>query len=196
MSEGSEAEPKESPSLTCYRCGAALPQGAETCPNCGRKQFRACFCGARIRPDLAHCPYCGADWSHSRRVRRRSKSTRIKPKRLAQSAAIGAIVAFVGAVLMNVAVNVLAERSTPGGHVSPQFSMRLSYAWQTLARGLRHGWEKVQTMGTSIVLVLLVAGLGAGIGALWYLTKVGFVRWCQPSRSGRRTKHRRTRVSD
>jgi len=47
----------------CYRCDAVLdPSKAHTCPKCGRTQTRVCFCGERLRKDVAVCPKCETDW--------------------------------------------------------------------------------------------------------------------------------------
>ncbi len=167
----------------CHRCDAALALEAQVCPECGQKQYRQCFCGQAVPANLTSCPACGTDWAKATRVRRRSRSDKIKTRVLLRNALLGAFIAVLAAGLLNVIVMALAQRATPEGTVPQALGERLYYAWYTLSTAV------VKLIGA------LVGGLGyafliAVAGAL-----VGVLAYVLPSRLARLTRNiRHSRV--
>jgi len=159
----------------CYRCAAPL-QGAARCPQCGRKQYRTCFCGHQIPITTAICPYCGADWSSSRRVRRKSHPRKLNYKEMAQFGAVGVVVTLVAGSLVNMIITGLAHRSVSGQPVPASFVGRVVLALQTVGHSIAYFFGQIVQMSGSIASVLLLVIIGAGAGAVVYLIRGGFIR--------------------
>ncbi len=175
----------------CYACGRLLEPGARVCPSCGRRQLRTCFCGNLIPVTAATCPYCGADWSRAYRVRRRSRSRKLKAKYLAGYSAAGALVAVAVAAATNMIVGALAARSLPPGEGLPgSFLARVSLAWQTVRAGVQSVGARISSLGGGPLAVLAVAVAGAGAGAAAYLWRTGWLklRWLRKRRRVRRKR--------
>lgn len=176
----------------CPRCGEALPDGGGPCAACGWLPERVCFCGTHLPADVTECPNCGAQWAKVIRIRRRSRSTRVRSARVARSALIGAVAAVMGSALANLIVSGLAQRSTPDGEIPQDIGLRLYYAWYTLTTAVRVLLSRV--VGGGLGLVVLTALIGAGAGVVWYLAQVGHLKWNKRSRRGT-ARHRAERRS-
>ncbi|MCD6350968.1 MAG: zinc ribbon domain-containing protein [Armatimonadetes bacterium] len=179
---------------TCYRCGAELPEGAQRCPQCGRRQTRLCYCGHSIPVTAPKCPYCGADWSTALRVRRKSRSSSWNWRLLVAYSAGGALLTIALAAITNSVVGGLALRSLPPGRTGlpASFSARLSLAMTTIGRAAGHLYGKLAYLGGGPWVALTVAGTGALVGAVIYLRRAGALRLRWPF-SKRRVQRRRRR---
>lgn len=79
--------------VRCH-CGERVftaPSLTARCPQCGRKLFRKCQCGALVERTMSQCPYCGADLKRTYEARR--------PLRLRRILGAGLTGAFVFALL-------------------------------------------------------------------------------------------------
>lgn len=191
-----QESPEEVGRDTCYRCGAQLAEGAERCPQCGRRQTRLCYCGHAIPVTASECPHCHADWSAALRVRRKSRGHNWNPRTLAVYAAAGALVTIALAALTNSVVGGLALRSLPHGHTGlpASFVARLSLALTTVGRGISYMVTRVAYLGGGPWVIVGVAGTGALLGALIYLHRNGSLRLRWPLRSKRVARRRRRGV--
>ena len=156
----------------CYRCSAAL-EGATVCPECGRKQYRGCYCGNQIPISAPQCSYCGADWSHSSRVVRKSRrSNTLSYKTLAQSAAWGALAALLAAGLLTVIVTGLARQSPAAAQGVPaSILLRVGLALQTVGTGLVAATQAAARVAAAQWPILVVGLVGAAAGAVRYLLR-------------------------
>ena len=181
----------------CYNCGASVAPGMATCPICGHRQTRTCYCGAEIPATARTCPECGADWSASRRVRRKSKSKRIDWQQLTKSSLIGALVTVLAAVGLNAALAALARRSLDYGQSLPaSFTQRLVLALATMYQAVATLAGRVAEYSAGLLTLLAILVLGAGAGAAVYLVREGFwTRWRRRS-SGRVKRKRRSSTTD
>ena len=179
----------------CYYCGADLAPGTRICPICGRKQTRTCYCGAEIPVTTKTCPYSGADWSASRRVRRKSKSKRIDWKQLARFSAVGALSTVLIAIGFNALVAALARCSLdPGESLSDSFAQRFSLALSTVCRAVARLGTYLAEYAAPAATLLGILIIGAGIGAVAYLVREGFwSRWRR--RSSSKIKRKRSSSS-
>lgn len=178
----------------CFHCEEALDAEAQVCPACGRKQHRVCYCGLRLRTDVAECPRCGADWQEIVRRKRRSRSSRVKPQKLIRSAGIGALGTLLGAALLNLIISALAARSTPDGEIPASLLLRIDYAAQTLGQAFVTLFSRL--MGVGLGAALGVAVLGAVGGGIWYLARLGVLRWARwAADKEHRTTRRRRRTT-
>jgi len=169
----------------CYHCGTDLAPETRICPVCGRKQTRTCYCSAEIPVTAKTCPHCGADWSASRRVRRKSKSKRIDWKQLSKFSVLGAIGTALVASGLNAIVTALARRSPGYSESLPaSFIQRLSLALSTVYRAVMTLGARLAEHGAEAATVLGILVLGAGVGAVIYLIREGFwTRWRRRSSS-------------
>lgn len=165
--------PTEHGQTVCHHCQAPLAAQAQTCPACGRRQYRTCFCGTPVRSDLPRCPVCDTDWSSLGRLRRRSRSSRVRPRTLLRSAALGAALTVLISGVLNLLITALAQRSIPVGSGHVDFSGRLYYAWCTVANGFMSLFTRV--LGGAAP-VLATAAAGAVVGVLWCLIRSGYLR--------------------
>lgn len=185
-----ETAPEEEAAAACHSCKAALPVGAEVCPACGRKQTRTCFCGTPVAVDTDECPVCGADWSSKIKIRRRSRSVRVRPKTLARSALTGALITVMASAILNIVVNALAQPSMPAGPMSLPFTARLYYAGCTLVRAVDLLFTRL--LG-GVGPVLMTAIAGAVVGVLLYLVRAGYWRSRSPHGAHGVSRRRRSR---
>lgn len=169
----------------CYSCGVDLAPGMRVCPVCGRKQTRTCYCGAEIPVTARTCPECGADWSASRRVRRKSKSKKIDWKQLAKFSVTGALITALVASGLNTIITALARHSLDQGEsLSASFIQRLSLALSTVYRAVATLGARLAEHGAGAAILLGILVLGAGVGAVVYLFREGFwTRWRRRSSS-------------
>jgi len=176
----------------CYHCGTELEPGTRICPVCGRKQTRTCYCGAEIPVTARTCPECGADWSASRRVRRKSKSRKIDWKQLAKFAALGALISLLAAAALNATITALAQRSLANGQSLPaSLSQRLALALSTIYTAMATLANRIAEYSAGVATLMGILALGAGAGAVAYLIREGFwSRWRR--RSARKVKRRRS----
>lgn len=167
------------------------------CPVCGRKQTRTCYCGAEIPVTARTCPECGADWSASRRVRRKSKSKKIDWKQLAKSAVIGALITALVAGGLSAIITALARRNLAYGQALPaSFIQRLSLALSTVYRAVATLGARLAEHGAGAATLLGILVLGAGVGAVVYLFREGFwTRWRHRS-SGKIKRKRSSSTTD
>lgn len=176
--------------VTCYHCEAPLSADAQVCSECGRKQYRVCFCGATAHAGLEQCPSCGVDWTERIKVRRRSRAVHVKPRKLLKSALIGALVTVVATAIFNLLVTALAERSIQAEALPAAFSARLYYAWLTLSSATSLLFDRL--LGGAGPL-LLIALLGGAVGALFYLVHIGYLRLSSQQEHGKHGTLRRRR---
>lgn len=182
----SEAQPKpEGTHLTqCYRCGAALEEGARVCVYCGRKQYRLCFCGAQIPRSAVRCPECGTDWSKIARRRRHRES--FAWRSLASYCAVGAVLSLMVAAALawayrRLATAALAHYGAPG---EPSVGLVLRYIGEKAAGvvgALGHH-------GHGMAAPLVVMMLGAGAGALYYAWRLRHARGSRHRKSAPRNR--------
>jgi len=182
-------EPEE-----CYRCGTQLPAGAKRCPKCGRRQYRACYCGNQIPVTAPTCPYCGADWSGSRRVtRRKSRSSRIRPRALVKSAAIGAGIALAATAIVFIIIGYFARLGAAGGAVPPEFAIQVQMA-STAVRDMAAGvGAAIVRRSQSVTGFVIGLAIGAAVGGALYLTRVGILKLGRKRRKGSRGSRRSRR---
>ncbi len=176
----------------CYYCGTDLAPGMRVCPACGRKQTRTCYCGAEIPVTAPTCPECGADWSASRRVRRKVKSKHIDWKQLAKYSAGGTLVTALIVAVLNAIITAMARPSLAYGQSLPaSFFQRLSLALTTMYRAVATVAARLAEHGAGAATLLAILVLGAGVGAVAYLVREGFwARWRR--RSSSNVKRRRS----
>jgi len=147
------------------------------CPQCGREQYRVCYCSHRIPVIAAVCPYCGADWSHSKRVRRKSHRHSLSYRKLAQFAGVGAFVALMAAMLGNAVITGLAQHSLPADRsLPPSLIARVGLALQTVGQGLGGASRWLAQVGGGLLPVLAVSLIGAGAGVMIYLVRARVAR--------------------
>lgn len=169
-----DAPPVSAPAENvCHRCEAPLPPGSAVCTECGRKQFRLCFCGAAVPAAAETCPICGTEWSEKIKVRRRSRSSKIKTLPLAQSALLGALITIVVAALLNLIIRALAE-SSAHGNLPDSILERLYYAGLTLGRAVSLLYDR---LWGGFLISVVAALVGAAIGTLAYLRRTGFMHF-------------------
>jgi hypothetical protein len=157
---------------TCYWCRVPLDSDG-TCPECGRRQVRVCFCGEEMAPGVDVCPACGADWRGVVKVRRRKRRRSADVLSMARYAAAGVLVALLLAALGNSIVNGLALRSATGTSLPEAPGDRLGLAWQTLARTSNAVASAfIERIGGAALFVAMgiVGGL---VGILLYLRNRG-----------------------
>lgn len=162
----------------CYRCGAHLRQGERRCPECGRAQYRTCYCGAVLRKTAAVCEACGADWSPARRRRTVRKKRPVRGRELVVNALAGALVASVlaaaaGKIVQSLAAAAAANQGIP---VPPGLAQQLWLVVVSLAQGVSQAAHDLVARGWQFAGLLVVMLLGAGVGTLLYLGRVGVIR--------------------
>ncbi len=173
------------PTKECYSCGRQMSADAKTCPACGRRQYRICYCGNEIPVDAAECPHCGADWSDSRRVKRRkSRSGKVNSAVLLRSAGIGAVIALVIAGLLNVVISYFATIGAQGDALPDGFLGLLDMAWMGLRRIGAAWWQAAAARRGSILAFVICVAVGAGIGAAASLAKVGVLKLRRQRKKG------------
>lgn len=169
--------PNSHPITECYRCSTPLPEGTRICPECGRKQYRTCYCGTEIPVTAPRCANCGADWSNSYRIRRKAKPRRPNYKSVAKSAALGSAIALVAAGLLNAIVTGLASRSLAGDQQIPtSVTQKVWLAINTVGTILQTIGHRLAERSGGLATAIVVIIVGAGIGALTYLARRGFLR--------------------
>ncbi len=190
-----DAEPTvPQPNKECYRCGAEMAGDAERCPECGRRQYRICYCGNRIPVTAAECSHCGADWSGSTRVtRKKTRSSSVKPRMLLKNAGIGAGIALLVLGIANILVRYFARAGSAGGDVPPELFAQIDLAIAGVQGIMGTWWERVARHGGQLVGVgigLLIGGI-AGVG--WYLGKMGILKLGRKARGSRRRRSAKRR---
>ncbi len=170
---GEETEPEAPTGPTiCYHCETVLGSEAAVCLECGRRQYRACFCGEHIRPDAATCPHCGADWSHSARVKSRRKSVkRGSAYGIVRSAVTGALTFSAAGGFLYLAGGRAAQGL--GVEAPPSMMIRLAYLGKSISLNASTlGQRALESAGNAHILHLLaLLGIGAGLGVLSYLVR-------------------------
>lgn len=153
---------------TCYWCRVPL-EADGTCPECGRRQVRVCYCGEELPPGVEVCPACGADWRGIVKVRRRKRRKTADLVDMLRYAAVGVFVAMLAAALGTSIVNGLALRSAAGTELPESPAERLGLAWQTLAKtATAVGSAFVERIGGA-ALFFVMGIVGGLVGILFYL---------------------------
>jgi hypothetical protein len=157
---------------TCYWCRVPLDSDG-TCPECGRRQVRVCFCGEEMSPGVEACPACGADWRGVVKVRRRKRRKTADLLEMLRYAALGVLVAMLTAALANSIISGLALRSAAGTDLPESPGERLGLAWHTLAKtAAAVGAAFVERIGGAALF--LAMGIAGGlVGVLVYLRHRG-----------------------
>lgn len=178
----------------CYHCGIELSVDTERCPDCGRRQHRICYCGKRVPVTVENCPYCGADWSGSRRVRRKSRQARrVKSAAVLRSALIGAAIALGLMVVANILVKHFAQIGGDGAVPPADIMIQLDLAAVGVQRAMSSWADGIRVQSTTIGSVLIGLLVGAGIGAVGYLTSIGILHLSdKKNKSKRRRRSSRT----
>ena len=182
----------EEEEAVCYLCQAPLGEDASVCTACGHRQYRVCYCGAHIRPDLATCPHCQADWSESTRVKARRKShTHGSVRGLIRSSVTGALTFAAACGFLYFAGGRAAQGM--GVQAPPNVLVRLGYLGQAIAFNAGRLVSRVAGFITSghVLQFLMLLVVGAALGALWYLMKHS--QWIRV-RLGLQKPHRRHRA--
>lgn len=86
--------------LTCGNCGTRARAGARVCAECAHGLYRTCYCGWELPASERTCPNCGADWSQSMRVARRSRSHKPRKAEAIRYALFGVAWAVGGTVVL------------------------------------------------------------------------------------------------
>jgi len=184
-----KAEDTGQQTTTCYACGAEVPAGEKRCPVCRRRQLRQCYCGAWIPVTASRCPECGADWSQSVRVKRKSRSQQIHPRVAARYAAVGALAALLVVGLIQVLVTVLAAVALSPGEAMPEgLVARMGLALATVGACLSRTVGLIASHMATLGLGLLVMALGAAVGAVYYLNRIGALPWSAPKKRTQRKR--------
>lgn len=156
------------PGRICYWCHAVLREDG-TCPECGRRQTRICFCGQELYPGEDPCPYCGADGTGVLKVRRRRRRKRVVGAEAIRYAAAGVF----GAVLIGAVLTALVDRLALSSADSRELPSSLADRWGLAATTIhRFAGSLAATLDQRLgmLLPLLVLGiLGGLIGLLIYL---------------------------
>ena len=177
--------------LTCASCGADVPEGARSCPVCHRGVYRTCFCGWQLPATEAACPNCGADWSQSARVARKTKSSSARTRNVLRYAGLGALSAIVVALVVQVVLNGLASVATGDQDTIPTgLWERLDLALGGIAELLSRAGAFFVRHGGTILLILgiMLVGALAGVGA--YMLQRGSAGH-HTSRTSRRVRRKR-----
>ena len=176
----------------CYHCQAPVDEADEVCPECGRRQYRVCYCAERIRADLPTCPHCEADWSESGRVRKtRRKSRHGSLRGFLRSAALGGVAALLVLGLLYYLSGRLAQHMTAADEPPASLTMRLAYAWQALSVNFTQQVGKVwRLLGNGALLRLCCMFMfGALVGGAAYAVQHG--RWAFAKISPHKRQRRR-----
>jgi len=177
--------------LICATCGTAVPEGARSCPVCHRGVFRTCFCGWHLPANQRSCPNCGADWSQSARVARKSRSRTPNTRKLVRYALIGALAAAAAMILVLVVMTGFARLGMSAGEEVPgAVGDRLALAAAGAARLARLIWAFFVRYGAAILSVIGIMIVGAGAGIVVYLRRGGR-REPHTSRTSRRVRRKR-----
>lgn len=136
------------------------------------------------------CPACGTDWVKSVRIRRRSRSDKIKPRVLLRNALLGGFFAILGSGLLNLIVTALAQRATAAGTVPASLGERLYFAWYVLATATI---KLTNALVGSLGYTLLIALGGSVLGALVYILPARLGRLARHGHPGRHSRVRRRR---
>lgn len=187
MSGDCELDGSRTVTKTCRHCGAEVPAEARSCPQCGDKQYRKCFCGSVFAAGLKRCPECGMDWAKSTRIRRRGHHDKVRASDMIRPALMGAAVALLGFGLLNTIVSALALHATPEAVVPPGMGQRLAYAWLTTRLYLTSLTASL-VGGPGVALVIALIGGLSGAAVHWRSARLG--RHKRSSRGGRRRRRR------
>ncbi len=157
--------------MHCYNCGTELPDDRRHCLECGRSQFRTCYCGASIPVTYTSCPNCEANWSQSARVRKKkSKSRTVKPTRMALYALSGAVAAMIMFGVIQALITSAARGSlSPGEAMPASGGQRLLLSAQTLLSAVGRIGAFMADHSASLLGLLLVIVIGALGGGIYYV---------------------------
>ncbi len=139
------------------------------------------------------CPNCGADWSQSMRVARKSRSRTPDVRKIMRHAAKGALVALVLSALAYVLVNALASAAAGGERLPPGFGARLGLVVDGVVGLLGAVGATIVRHARLILTVLLVVAVGAIGGVLFYALNLGRLAR-RSSDSSRRARRKRRRT--
>lgn len=183
---GTAAEP-----VVCPSCGSEVPEGARSCPVCHRGVYRTCFCGWQLPANERTCPNCGADWSQSTRVARKTKSRAAKNRTIIRYAGLGALIAVAAALVVHMMLTGLAMLAADGQQTVPGgFGERVGLAARGVARVVGRAWAALARHGDTILLIVAVMAVGAIGGVAVYMLQKGNTSR-HPGRTTRRVRRKR-----
>lgn len=178
--------------LTCPTCGTTVPEGSRSCPVCHRGVLRTCFCGWQLPANERICPNCGADWSQSKRVARKSRSRTPRRSGILRYALIGSVSGLAAVVVAYALITGFALLGTEGGRDLPvALGSRMALAIEGAARLMHFAGRVLLRYVVPVLLLLLILGVGAAAGVGVYLLKVRAPR--KPSRRPARRERRKRR---
>jgi len=141
--------------------------------------------------EIHSCPNCGADWSQSARVARKTKSSSARTRNVLRYAGLGALSAIVVALVVQVVLNGLASVATGDQDTIPTgLWERLDLALGGIAELLSRAGAFFVRHGGTILLILgiMLVGALAGVGA--YMLQRGSAGH-HTSRTSRRVRRKR-----
>ncbi|MGI5820085.1 MAG: zinc-ribbon domain-containing protein [Armatimonadota bacterium] len=182
---------RDEPHLICHNCGAEVPEGVRSCPVCRRGAYRRCFCGWQIPVNEPTCSNCGADWSQSARVARKTKSSAARRRELLRYAGFGAAAAVVLAILAYGLVTTFATLAVDRHESMPsQIGERLGLAASGVGELLARFGGFLARHGQTLLLILGVMVVGAAAGVAAYMMQRKN-RGRHSSRTSRRVRRKR-----
>lgn len=178
--------------VVCPSCGAGVAPGARSCRICHRGVYRTCYCGWQLPASEADCPNCGADWSQSMRVARKSRSRTPRRGRIAKYALTGAILTLFAGVFGHIIVTGLAIAALGEGESLPaEIGPRLSLAAVGVAQLVTSGVAALSRYATVAVTAIALLAVGAAGGVVVYLIRLRM--FSSTSRNSSRSVRRKRR---
>ncbi|MFP4250285.1 MAG: hypothetical protein ACLFU7_11545 [Armatimonadota bacterium] len=176
--------------LRCPTCGSKVPEGGRSCPVCRRGMYRTCFCGWQLPVTEAECSNCGADWSQSARVARKSKSRSRRTRDAVRYALAGAVAAVVTALVLHLMLRGFASLALEGQAAPRGIGEQVRLALSGIAKLMEQAWAAVVNYGATVVLVVGIMAVGAAAGMAVYVVRTGILSR-QKRSSSRRVRRKR-----
>ncbi len=178
--------------LRCPTCGSEVPEGGRSCPVCRRGMYRTCFCGWQLPVTERECSNCGADWSQSARVARKSKSRSRRTRDAVRYAVVGAVAAVVAALVIHLVLGGFAALALEGQAAPPRgIGERVRLALSGIATLMEQAWAAVVSYGATVILIVGIMAVGAAAGMAVYAVRRGSLGSRNRSSSRRVRRKRR-----